>query len=650
MCGFAGFVEPGRLTRDAGEAVTRRMTETLRHRGPDDEGFWRDETLGVHLGFRRLSILDLSEAGHQPMTSTSGRFVIVFNGEVYNFREMRAELADEGWTFRGHSDTEVLLAAFERWGPVDAVGRFRGMFAFALWDSVERTLWLARDRVGIKPLYVARRGGALVFGSELRALLEHPAVERTGSRAAGRHYSRFLVVPAPLSILEGVEKVMPGTMVRFTIDSSGVESREDVTYWRLPEISRRVEPWSGDQESAFDHLHQLLRESVRLRLVADVPVGALLSGGVDSSLVVALMSEQMHRPVKTFTIRFDDPRFDEGPMAEEVATRLGADHTSVELPSSRIRDLIPELGSIVDEPMANPSLLPTLLVCQVARRQVVVALSGDGGDELFGGYNRYRHVPPLIRHSRRLPRALRLLLGASARAMAAAPTEALGRLIQPRELGSQHSLAARLERVAGILGAGSELEAYEAALAVGHPRPPMEVTAPSSRWVERPFFASHSAALPERMMLLDQVEYLPDDLLAKVDRASMWTSLEARVPLLDHRIVEFSWRLPFHMKVRDGVSKLPLRALAGRYLPDHLLDRPKMGFTVPIDSWLRTDLSDWLDEALSSRRVEEHGLYESAAVSRLARQFRRGRRGIALRLWTIAVLEEWAEKNRVTFR
>ncbi len=650
MCGFTGFIDGTPQPAGPSDDLIRAMTATLEHRGPDDEGFWHDPSSGVHLGFRRLAILDLSEAGHQPMTSPSGRFVIVFNGEVYNFQDLRAELVRDGFSFRGHSDTEILLAAFENWGPRRAITRFRGMFAFALWDTVERELWLARDRMGIKPLFVARRGGSLVFGSELRALLVHPEIERRGSKEAAWHYMRSLYVPAPLSMIEGVEKVRPGTLVRFSVGRRGIEDREETCYWRLPEVAARGAAEPVDGSEALDELHELLRESVRLRLIADVPVGALLSGGIDSSLVVALMAEQMSQAVKTFTIRFDDPRFDEGPVAAEVANRLGADHTAIDMPASRVRDLIPTVGQIADEPMANPSLLPTLLVCEVARRDVIVALSGDGGDELFGGYNRYLRAPAMIARSQRVPTMMRPALEAAMRTAAGMPgIEAVGKWLQSSEFGAQQSFASRLERVAGLAGARSERSAYEALMAVGHHRPPILGGGTGGPSVDRDDFDLHRGALASRMMLLDQMEYLPDDLLAKVDRASMRTSLEARVPLLDHHVVEFSWRLPLAVKIREGVAKYPLRALAARYLPTALLERPKMGFTVPIDRWLRHDLADWLADTLHADRLERRGLYDVPSVVRLHRRFRAAGADLGLPLWTVAVLEDWAEAMGVTF-
>lgn len=648
MCGFTGFIDPALPGAHSADDVLRRMSDTLAHRGPDQEGVWSDADLGVFLGFRRLAIQDLSEAGHQPMASAHGRFHMVFNGEVYNFGELREELLALGFRFRGHSDTEVMLAAFEAWGVETTVPRLRGMFAFAAWDTRDHVLWLARDRMGIKPLFIARRGPALVFGSELRAMIANPRIEPKGDPDAAWHYLRTLYVPAPLSMIAGVEKVLPGTLLRFSVTADGVEQRHEQRFWDLEEVARGP-VMDRTPDEAVDELQRLLAEAVKLRLVADVPIGALLSGGVDSSLIVALMAEQMSQPVRTFTIRFDDPRFDEGPIAAEVAERLGAHHTEIAMPTSRVRDLIPDLGRILDEPMANPSLLPTLLVCQVAREDVTVALSGDGGDELFGGYNRYIQGPRLIGKADGVPQALRPLAARLLRAgVGSAGIEALGRRLQPGSLGEQHSFAARLQRAAGIMGAPDARSAYLELMAVGHPSPPTIVGA-ESPLVDSKAFDRHDGSLYARMALLDQLEYLPDDLLAKVDRASMWASLEARVPLLDHEVVAFSWTLPDTLKVHEDGTKWPLRRLVERYLPAELMTRPKMGFTVPIEGWLREDLSDWMGDRLHPDGLARRGLYDLDAVADLRSRFDAGRGDLALPLWTLAVLEDWADRRAITF-
>jgi asparagine synthase (glutamine-hydrolysing) len=649
MCGFTGFIDVS-ASRDAGgRAVLDEMVSSIAHRGPDDEGTWVDEEAGAYLGFRRLSIQDLSPLGHQPMVSASERWIVTFNGEIYNFGELRDELIQGGAHFRGGSDTEVLLAAVERWGVRDATRRLRGMFAFALWDRKERELWLVRDRMGIKPLYVAHATDGVVFGSELRALLRHPRVDRRGDPAAAWHFLRTLYVPAPLSIVRGVEKLLPGHLAYFARDSDGSLRRTDERWWDLDGVAD-VERRTGlDPEEAVDELHELLRESVRLRLVADVPVGALLSGGVDSSLVVALMAEQSKAPVRTFTVRFDDPRFDEGPIAREVASLLGANHTEVELPTASVRDLVPALPDFADEPMANPSILPTLLVSRVAREDVTVALSGDGGDELFGGYNRYLQAPALVRAVDRVPRGLSGAVAAGLRGSTRLPgIDGLTRLGAAVGLGGQHRFSERLARIAGAVEGDGPAGIYEALMAVGLTKPPL-------RSGLEPAPAIHGAFDPAResllayMMRVDQGRYLPDDLLAKVDRASMWTSLEVRVPILDHHVVEWSWALPDDLKIREGTPKWCLRRLAGRYVPSEILERPKMGFTVPVEDWLRGSLSSWLGDAVTPERTTRRGLLDPRGVQRIHSDFEAGRPGHALALWALAVLEYWCDARGVTF-
>ncbi|MEQ9399194.1 MAG: asparagine synthase (glutamine-hydrolyzing) [Longimicrobiales bacterium] len=650
MCGLVGFVDSSPQGGYAPGDTVRSMAHTLVHRGPDDEGYWADDSTGLQLGFRRLAILDLSQAGHQPMTSSSGRWVICYNGEVYNFRDLRRTLdpGPDGW--RGDSDTEVILAAVEAWGPHEALQRMRGMFAVALYDTRERELWLARDRMGIKPLYLAQGAGWLVFGSELRALAVHPRVGRRGSRAAAWSYLRTLYVPTPRAILEGVEKVQPGAVLRFRLGVSDAPRRSDGRFWSLPDVAASEARRPHDSpEQALEEGLELLRESVRLRLVADVPVGALLSGGVDSSLVVALMAEQADAPVRTFTVRFGDARFDEGPVAAAVADVLGTRHTEVALPGTAVGELVPELADFADEPTANPSILPTLLVCRVAREDVVVALSGDGGDELFGGYNRYRSFPRLWGAAGVLPTSVRRLAGGAMRAMARGPgAEALGGLLQRGSFGDQHSFTARLHRAASIVGGASAAEAYVESMAVGLIDPPLDPPAEGAGGIP-PVLENHPGSLLARVMLADQMEYLPDDLLAKVDRASMWTSLEARVPILDHRVVEYSWRLPDAWKIRDGVAKWPLRALAARYIPASVLDRPKMGFTVPLEQWLRHDLREWVGDLLDADHIRRRGLYDVEAVVALRDRFLGGAPGLAAPIWTLAVLEDWCERRGVTF-
>lgn len=651
MCGLVGFIDPELAGSGSGPEIVRRMSDCLVHRGPDDEGVWKSPSGLVHLGFRRLAIQDLSAAGHQPMVSSSGRYTICFNGEIYNFRELRSELGDRAGPFRGHSDTEVMLAAFEAWGVEPTVRRLQGMFAFAVFDAVESCVWLARDRLGIKPLYVAKGPDWVVFGSELRALLRHPRVTATGSVDGAFRYLRSLYVPAPHSIIDGVEKVRPGRLVRLGVGDTGVGDQRETSYWDLTSIAagRGDAADSFDEHAALDELHELLRSAVGSRLVADVPVGALLSGGIDSTLIVALAAELSDRPIRTFTVAFDDPDFDEGPAAAAIADVLGTDHTEVTLSPERVGELIPEAAQLSDEPMANPSLLPTLLVSRVARRDVTVALSGDGGDELFGGYNRYRLFPGLLRRGRLLPHRIRRPLGTALDTLAGAPgVDTVGRLALRGYIGSQHSFAARLRRAAAVISAGTPGAAYREFMSVAHTDPPILATGPRIEREGQPFDAL-DAPLLDRMLLQDQLEYLPDDLLAKVDRASMWASLEARVPLLDHRVVEFSWRVPGHFKIRDGVSKWPLRRLADRYVDPKILDRPKMGFTVPLERWLRDDLREWVGDLLEPESLKRRGLYDVDRVIRARDRFLSGEPGLELGIWSLVLLEDWCRSRGVTF-
>lgn len=626
------------------------MVGALEHRGPDDEGFHADLKAGVFMGFRRLSILDLSDAGHQPMVSVSGRYAITFNGEIYNFLELRKELEHGGAHFAGHSDTEVMLAAFERWGCRRALDRFRGMFAFALWDAWERVLWLARDRMGIKPLYLLQRERGLAFASEARAFHACPLYDGRGNATAARNFLSRLYVPGSASILAGVERILPGEVLKFGIKTGGAELISRERYWDLASVAA-----SGEEDPVADgvemveHLMDLLRESVRLRLVADVPIGAFLSGGIDSSVVVALMQELSTETVKTFTIGFDHPDFDEGAAATEVARHIGTHHTSISFSPKEVADLIPSLPTLSDEPMANPSLLPTLLVSRVARRDVVVALSGDGGDELFGGYNRYSMGARLIRGAGRIPYPLRPVLASLLAGLARSRLVSKGLdSWQPHSVGKQHSLADRLLKVARVVGARTTADAYESLLNVGMLEPPFRIMMGDER-IASDLPPHLDRSLEAWMMLVDQATYLPDDLLAKVDRASMWESLEARVPLLDHKVVEYSWRIPVQAKIRDGVTKWPLRQIAARYVPQELLDRPKMGFTAPVAEWLRTDLREWARDTLNPMNVSKGGLWDEAGLERLWSAFEDGRSDLALPLWSATVLQAWTDRWKVSF-
>jgi asparagine synthase (glutamine-hydrolysing) len=645
MCGFAGILTTTGFREDALADCVRRMTVPLAHRGPDDGGIWTNEAAGVALGFRRLAILDLSPQGHQPMASASGRFVIVFNGELYNFKDIRSELERRGFRFRGHSDTEVILAAFEQWGVREAVGRFVGMFAIAVWDGHRRELSLLRDRIGKKPLYVYREPGLITFGSELKALVAGPSFDRSIDRQALASYLRYLYVPAPKSIFRHVTKLPPAHIL--TISDASLPLPASEPYWSLREVALRgvTNPLVGSDAEAVGELDALLVEAVRCRLYSDVPLGALLSGGVDSSTVVAMMQQASNRPVRTYTIGFDEEDFDEATHAARVADHLGTDHTELLLTADDARSLIPRLPEIFDEPLADPSQLPTLLVSELARRHVTVALCGDGGDELFGGYNRYVYGTRMLPRVTRMPRAIRHRVGAGLGAVPAAAWDRLHRCTAAVAPGLPNQrLGERIHKLGTLMIEESVGGMYRSLLSAWQqPEELMTDCLAGEDQNEQILNGSEPPDLLDRMMLADQMTYLPDDLLAKVDRASMAVSLEVRAPLLDHRVIEFSWRLPGSLKVRDGVGKWILRQVLYRRVPKDLIERPKMGFSVPIDRWLRGPLRSWGADLLSSDGLGDSGL-NAEAINRVWKDLMECRRPAGAALWAVLMFQAWRER------
>src|SRR5262245_15873820 len=565
MCGFAGVLSTAGFSRgELGDHIDR-MTLPIAHRGPDDSGTWIDEHAGVAFGFRRLAIIDVSPLGHQPMTSASGRYVTVFNGEIYNFKELRRELEGSGFRFRGSSDTEVMLTAFDRWGVREALRHLVGMFACAVWDVHRRELLLVRDRLGKKPLYVYREPGLVTFGSELKALVAGPSFDRTIDRAALAAYLRYLYVPAPRTIYRRAVKVPPAHVP--TISDPSAPLPDPMPYWSLRQtaLSGGTRPFDGTEAEAIDELEALLKEATACRMRSDVPLGALLSGGIDSSTVVALMQGASDRPVKTYTIGFAEQDFDEARHAARVAKHLGTEHTELRLTGEDARALIPRLPEIFDEPLADPSQLPTLLVSQLARRHVTVALCGDGGDELFGGYNRYLYGARMLPRLGRLPRLLRRRVGAGMTRVPAVAWDRLGRMTAAVAPGfARPRVGERVHKLGRLMRAGSVGDMYLSLLSAW-PHPETLVGEGVGDDANGRIMNEDAPAhLLDRMMLADQATYLPDDLLAKVDRASMAVSLEVRAPLLDHRVVEFSWRLPRSMKVRGPVGKWILRQVLYR--------------------------------------------------------------------------------------
>jgi len=647
VCGFAGILTAPRSTACELQQQVSRMIRPLAHRGPDDEGVWVDEAAGIALGFRRLAIIDVSPAGHQPMASASGRFRLVFNGEIYNFCELRRQLERSGHVFKGHSDTEVILAAFDQWGVRDAISRFIGMFAMAVWDTSVQELSLVRDRLGKKPLFVYREPGLITFGSEPKALVAGPSFDRAINRGALASYLRYLYVPAPQSIFQHVVKVPAGHILKIR-DARGLLP-ESESYWSLRDVARAgsEDRFDGSDRDAIDELDRLLGDAVRRRLHSDVPLGALLSGGIDSSVVVAMMQEASGQPIRTYTIGFDDETFDEAGHAARVARSLGTTHTELRLTGNDARALIPNLPEVFDEPLADPSQLPTLLVSQLARRDVTVALSGDGGDELFGGYNRYLYGTRVLPHVNRIPRPLRRAVAAGVSCVPSAAWDRLARLSRIMPGVPDSRVGERIGKLAHVMAAPSVGDMYCSLLSAWQ-RPPYLVNDQSVRDMnESALDADEPRELLDRMMLADQLAYLPDDLLAKLDRASMAASLEVRAPLVDHRLVEFSWRLPHRFKLRDGVGKWILRQVLYRRIPRAIVERPKMGFSIPIDRWLRGPLRTWADGLLSPAELERGDLLVAAPILRAWRDLQAGRRHAGAGLWAVLMFQSWRTRWEV---
>jgi asparagine synthase (glutamine-hydrolysing) len=649
VCGLTGFWQ-ALGARAAMEPVARRMAERLAHRGPDDSGEWADEKAGVALGHRRLSIVDLSRKGHQPMFSASGRFVIAFNGEIYNFRDLRAALERDSTppAWRGHSDTEVMLAAFERWGVESALQRFVGMFAFALWDAKERILHLARDRLGEKPLYYGFAARDFVFASELKALLAYPGFAPRIDRRALAAYVQLACVPAPLSIYEGIYKLLPGCLLSLDTNQLGARALpEPRAYWSLEQVVERgvAQPFTGTVEEAADLLELRLREAVAGQMVADVPLGAFLSGGVDSSAVVALMQAQSSRPVRTFSIGFSEPDYDEARYAKRVAAHLGTAHTELYVTPQEALAVVPNLPQIYDEPFGDSSQIPTFLVSQLARRHVTVSLSGDAGDELFGGYNRYRWGETIRRRVGWLPQAGRNALCGAIQGVPpgawdgvmGALSFALPQRLRPKAAGD------KLHKLARLLSRDSEAELYEALVSHWSADLVRGVRQATATWTLRTL-PERLRTLPERMMYLDALGYLPDDILVKLDRASMAVSLESRVPLLDHRVVELAWRLPLEMKIHGGQSKWLLRRVLYRYVPRELIERPKMGFSIPLDSWLRGPLRDWAESLLDPARLAREGFFQPEPIRKRWAEHLSGARNWQHHIWGVLMFQAWLER------
>mgnify|MGYP000123671635 CR=1 FL=1 len=642
MCGIAGFWDRNNKTQDLKKEIIA-MTNSLAHRGPDDEGIFIDENRKVALGHRRLSILDLSSAGHQPMKSNSGRYVIIYNGEIYNYKNLRKEIeAKYGAIFRSSTDTEVLLAAIENWGIEKALEKSNGMFAFALWDRKENRLFLARDRIGIKPLYYGINNNIFYFASELKAIRANSLFVPEINKDALALYFRHNYIPVPYAIYKGINKLRPGHYI--TID--GNLNIEEKYYWSAEKISTHTQNILQLSEvDVVSEVENLLADSIRMRMIADVPLGTFLSGGIDSSIVAALMQKESRRPIKTFTIGFYENDYNEARFAKAVAHHLGTDHTELYTTPKEAMDIILRLADIYDEPFSDSSQIPTFLISQLTKNYVTVSLSGDGGDELFGGYNRYfwgnyiwkstRYIPAFIKRS-----AAKILLMMSNKDYGGlADIWLLSRFLK------QPLLNDKLFKLAEILDAGSEDKLYKRL--ISHWRHPHKLV----REAEEPnTVLDHktiSKLIPNftgRMMFFDLITYLPDDILTKVDRASMAVSLEVRVPLLDHRLVELSKKIPLSLKIKKKKGKWILRQILYKYVPPKLIERPKMGFSIPLGDWLRNDLKGWANSLLDEKKLKKDGILNPQPIKKLWQEHLTKKRNWQYLLWDVLMFQAWKEK------
>jgi asparagine synthase (glutamine-hydrolysing) len=648
MCGIAGYWHRGsQISQEQSHGIVTAMTDALVLRGPDSSGVWIDPAAGIALGHRRLAILDLSPGGAQPMLSQQGRYAMVFNGEIYNFGVLRSELSEFGHQFNGHSDTEVMLAAISEWGLTAAVGRFIGMFAFALWDIQEQVLHLCRDRLGEKPLYYGWVGDTLLFGSELKALVAHPQWRGEIDRNALALFVRNGYIPAPHSIYAGIGKLPQGTIVSLPVDRP--HAAKPVAYWDLQAVVKEGirDPFQGSDAEGIAQLDKLLRETINEQMVADVPLGAFLSGGIDSSTVVALMQTQSSRPIKTFSIGFTETKYNEAEYAKAVADHLGTEHTELYITPKDAIEVIPQLPTLYDEPFADASQIPTYLLSKLTREHVTVSLSGDAGDELFCGYSRYFTGQKIWEKIGWIPSGMRqvyakLLLSVSPDRWDGIISQ-IGKVV-PRLQQPQQGF--RLHLLANFLGSKQPLDLYAQMMSltkdveqiVLHSTEPDNMLTHPPAWLKQLDFTS-------QMMYVDSMTYLPDDVLAKVDRAAMGVSLESRVPFLDRRVVEFAWKLPMSMKVRDGKGKWLLRQVLYQYVPQTLIDRPKMGFGVPIDLWLRNELRDWAEALLDERRLQREGFFNVQAVRQLWTEHLSGEFDRCYSLWNILMFQAWLENS-----
>ncbi|EPN7233401.1 asparagine synthase (glutamine-hydrolyzing) [Vibrio vulnificus] len=634
MCGFAGFW--ALQTNSHHKQWLESMLSSIQHRGPDSSGTWHEN--GLFLGHQRLSIHDLSAAGHQPMLSNGSRYIIVFNGEIYNFQELRAKLSNQTW--KSSSDTEVMLAAFEEWGIVRALEQFNGMFAFAVWDRQQQELTLARDRLGEKPLYYIEQGGFFAFASELSCIESLPELSLAIDRTSLSQHANCSYIPAPATIYKEVKKLMPGTLMQFK-PGLGLKTS---TYWSLSDaITKAKSTPIVDESEAIELLDAELRKSIKMRMASDVPLGAFLSGGIDSSTVVALMQAQSDVPVNTFSIGFNVPGYNEAEYAKEVANHLGTQHHEHYLEPKQVLDIVPSLGAMFDEPFSDASQLPTYLVSAMAKKKVTVCLSGDGGDELFAGYKRYQAIPEMWQKVSRIP--ARKTVGSMLEKM---PTSLLDKSLfflqsSAKKYGREGQIGPKVKKLAQWMKANDLKEFYQNSM-MHWPESKRLVFGAESNPANS-FLLPELDGFIETLMFEDTLNYLAGDILTKVDRTAMQVSLEGRIPFLDHNVVELAWRMPMSMKIKAGDSKWILKQVLYRYLPQSMMDRPKLGFGVPIHLWLRDELAEWAQDLLSYERLATQGIYNPTLVQDALSVHMKGGQNNATALWDILMVQAWLDAN-----
>lgn len=638
MCGIAGYISSKSYDHSN---VLKNMGNAINHRGPDATGIWFDEDKGIAFCHKRLSILDLSEAGAQPMFSTNGRYVMVFNGEIYNYLEIRDELdkIDNTYVWVGHSDTEVILRGIEIWGLDLTLTKMIGMFAIALWDRQHSTLYLVRDRLGEKPLYYGWQGETLIFGSELKAFHEHPAFNKEINEESVALFFKYNYVPAGTSIYKGIKKLKPGYYARMSLQTKEIEYRE---YWSLENhVSTQYE---GSEHDAINDLETLLKQTISRQMISDVPLGAFLSGGVDSSTIVALMQAQSSRAIRTFSIGFNKEGFDEAVYAKKVAEHLGTQHIEMYVSEQDALNVIPHLADIYDEPFSDSSQIPTYLVAKLAKTDVTVSLSGDAGDELFAGYNRYLLAESVWKKMSKIPIGFRKGIGQYLQNINAKKLDSIysatHRIVPTKYRVTNFS--DKVHKLAHRLAVASPERFYDSL--ISHWDPKQIMSGAINNNINQSLNTQLDISFIEKMMLTDSQNYLPDDILVKVDRAAMANSLETRVPFLDHKIVEFAWGLPMPMKIKDGTSKWILREVLYKYVPKQLIERPKMGFAVPLDEWLRGTLKDWACDLLSAPNLDKHQLLNKQEVQRKLNEHISGKRNWQYQLWDILMFQCWYNK------